>query len=211
MSQTAAGPRPPRQQRSRDSLERLMKAGLELLQEGGYEAFTIAEVSRRARVSVGSVYGRFENKRTLFLAIHRRYVDEMNADWSLVPEEEAALETSQLIRRVVCEVVAGFEQHGAALRVFMLRAGSDPDVYAQAQEGIALLAERFKSALLPRAGEYGHPEPEVAIDVAFHMVFGTAARRVTYGPALESGLEISWSRLADELATACIAYLAPSR
>lgn len=184
-----------------------MRAGLELLQEGGYEAFTIAEVSRRGRVSVGSVYGRFENKRTLFLAIHRRYLDAMAAGWSLSSDDAEALGTPELIRRVVGEVVGEFEQHGAALRVFMRQAGTDADVYAQAQVGISRLAERFKGALEARVGEYGHPQPEVAVDVAFHMVFGTAARRVTYGPALESGLELSWERLSDELGIACVAYL----
>lgn len=184
-----------------------MQAGLELLQEGGYDAFTIAEVSKRARVSVGSVYGRFENKRTLFLSIHRRYVEAMDADWTLGDEEAASLPTPELIRRVVAEIVGEFERHGAVLRVFMVRAVSDPEVYAQAQEGIARLVRRVRGVLLARAGDFARPDPEIAVDVAFHMVFGTAARRVTLGSALESGIELSWDRLADEMATACVAYL----
>ena len=207
MPEAAGGLRPPRQRRSRDSLDRVMRAGLELLREGGYEAFTIAELSRRAGVSVGTVYGRFASKRALFLAIHRGYVEQMNGEWSLTESEANSLPTPELIRRLVSEVVGGFERHGRTLRVFMLRAGTDEDVYKQAQEGIALLSARFNSPLLARADQLAHPDPKVGADVAFHMVFGTAARRAMYGSALESGIELSWTRLADEMGTACVAYL----
>ena len=51
----AAVPHPPRQRRSRESLERVLQAGVELLGETDYDGFTLGELSRRATVSVGSV------------------------------------------------------------------------------------------------------------------------------------------------------------
>ena len=58
----AAVPRPPRQRRSRESLERVLQAGVELLGETDYDGFTLSELSRRAQVSVGSIYARFGSK-----------------------------------------------------------------------------------------------------------------------------------------------------
>ena len=52
--------RPPVQRRSRESLERLLQTGLELLQERGFDGFTLQELSQRAGVSIGSIYGRVE-------------------------------------------------------------------------------------------------------------------------------------------------------
>jgi len=59
--------RPPRQERSRRTLERLEKAALELVARDGPEAVTIAAVVARAGSSVGSFYARFQGKDELFL------------------------------------------------------------------------------------------------------------------------------------------------
>ena len=48
--------RPPLQRRSQESLERVLQAGFELLKEEGFEGFTLQTVSRRAGVSMGSIY-----------------------------------------------------------------------------------------------------------------------------------------------------------
>ena len=54
--------RQPKQDRSRVALERLMAASREILHEGTFELLTIAEISKRSGVSVGSIYARFGGK-----------------------------------------------------------------------------------------------------------------------------------------------------
>ena len=44
--------RPPVQRRSREAWERVLNAGVELLEEGGYDAFTIAAVCDRLILTV---------------------------------------------------------------------------------------------------------------------------------------------------------------
>src|SRR3954447_4925785 len=82
------GVRPPQQRRSRESLERVLTAGERVLADNGYEGFTIGEVSRRAKVSVGSVYGRFDNKEALIHAIHARMMERLTP-----PQDDAAATT----------------------------------------------------------------------------------------------------------------------
>src|SRR5436305_2025149 len=77
MATPHTGVRAPQQQRSRESLERVLRAAEKLLAKRGYEGFTIAEVSRDADLSVGSVYGRFESKDALIYAIHARMLSRM--------------------------------------------------------------------------------------------------------------------------------------
>src|SRR4051812_9689247 len=72
---------PPRQKRTRDSLDRLMAAGLEVLAEDGWDAFTIAAVAKRAGVGTASIYRRFEDKDAFKLALHRSFSDQLSADW----------------------------------------------------------------------------------------------------------------------------------
>src|SRR3954453_10834195 len=64
--------RPPLQTRSRESLERVLEAGQQLLEDAGWEGFTVQEVSRRAGVSIGSIYARAPSKDALILAVYDR-------------------------------------------------------------------------------------------------------------------------------------------
>ena len=73
---TAASRRvqPPQQERSRASFERVIQAATALLEEDGYDGFTLAEVSKRANVSIGSIYARVKSKDDLFYVIQDRYM-----------------------------------------------------------------------------------------------------------------------------------------
>jgi AcrR family transcriptional regulator len=81
--------RPPMQNRSRETLERVLEAGERLLIEKGWDGFTVQEVSRRAKVSIGSIYARAPSKEALLLAIYDRATDRMaeENDASLAPDE----------------------------------------------------------------------------------------------------------------------------
>ena len=65
---------PPQQERSRASFERVLQAATSLLAEKGYDGFTLAEVSERAGVSIGSIYARVKSKDELFYVIQDRYM-----------------------------------------------------------------------------------------------------------------------------------------
>lgn len=59
----------PRQQRSRDSFARVRSATIALLAEKGPDGVTIADVSARAHVSVGTIYGRVGNRANLLRVV----------------------------------------------------------------------------------------------------------------------------------------------
>ena len=60
---------------------------------------------------------------------------------------------------------------------------------------------------MPYRSEFRHPDPEVALDVAFRVAYSTLARQVMYGPVFESDRRLSWKRLVDELGAVCAVYL----
>jgi AcrR family transcriptional regulator len=57
---------PTKQQRSEQTREKLLQAGLDLLQCGNYEDISIAQIAFRAGCSIGSFYLRFRNKEAFF-------------------------------------------------------------------------------------------------------------------------------------------------
>ena len=65
----------PKQKRSRESYERVLDAAHGLLEQNGFEGFTVQEVAARANVSVGAIYERFGNKETLLRTVHARLMD----------------------------------------------------------------------------------------------------------------------------------------
>src|SRR5581483_4676904 len=177
------GIRPPQQKRSRASLERVLAAGTQLLEEEGWEAFTLAEVSRRAGVSIGSIYARMPSKDALFRAI-----------------QEHSLQ-------MIAELAATFEADARIVSVIMHRGAVDDAVAGRSSERLRALGDRFRALLLTRREEFVHGEPELAADVAFRTAYGTLARQIMYGPTFESPNAIPWDRLVGEHGDACGTYL----
>jgi AcrR family transcriptional regulator len=209
VSSASALPRPPRQRRSRESSERVIKAGLELLDELEYDSFTIAEVSRRAGVSVGSIYARFGSKDDLFLVLHDRAMEEVEREHRAAFDAIAwaELDDRESIRRAVHALTDVFRRHASMLRVFMLRGALDPLVLARGSAAVREVQSAFAAGVLTHRAAVRHPDPELALDVFFRMAFAVLARRIVYGPAHESGRPLSWDELSDEVAELCAAYL----
>ena len=65
----------PRQQRSRDRLDRILSAADAVLAEDGYDAFTTSAVAARAEVPASSVYRWFADKDELATALLMRHLD----------------------------------------------------------------------------------------------------------------------------------------
>ena len=204
------GLRPPQQRRSRESLERVLKAGEKLLAQKGYDGFTVAEVSRKAKVSVGSVYGRFQSKDALIYEIHRRLLERIAA-WTDAESEAISqdpdLELQGAVARAVHLVADSTDSERALLRAFMLRGPVDPHIAGPGSKSSQAVGRAFKAAVLRHRDEIGHPKPELACDIAYRMAYDVLARNVMYGPTFESDTERTWAELVDELISASVAYL----
>lgn len=207
MPSSPSGVRLPQQRRSRESLERLMQAGEALLARDGYDGLTVAEVSRRAKVSVGSVYGRFESKDALVHAIHLRMLTRMNDQATLGDEPD--LEAT--VRAGVGALATVMHRERALLRAFMLRGPVDPKIAEPGSRASRAAADAFRHRVLRHRDEISHRDPEVAADVAFRTVYDVLARQVMYGPTFESARAISWDELVEELIEVCLAYLGAER
>jgi len=201
--------RPPQQERSRASFERVLDAGARLLEEEGYEAFTLGEVSRRAKASIGSIYGRVKRKDDLIHAIHLRLMDEMEAEaaTAIAASEAERLPTHELIAEAVREFADSTRRHARLLSVFMHRAAVDAAIAAAGSAASRRVGRRFEDLILARRDEIVQPDPERAVDVAFRMVYCTLTRQIMYGPTFESDRAIGWDDLVDQLTVACTFYL----
>ena len=167
--------RPPVQRRSRESLERLLQTGLELLQEKGFDGFTLQELSQRAGVSIGSIYGRVEGREALIMAIYERAMESIDAEERAKLQEVQSLEGlaprewscsgSSRPRRRRCsptETCSACSCGSGLMNSEILSRGAD---ISRANARI------FARALLAHRDEMLHPDPELAVDVAWRMIY----------------------------------------
>ena len=202
--------RKPMQRRSRETLERLLAAGIELLREAGYEGLSIAELSARSGVSVGSIYQRFDGKEALFAALQERILEGIDAEQAaLFDDVDPDLPDHELVREAVARLAAMCRRNEPLLRVMILRGAVDEPTRQRGSRSSIVLARSFEQFLLARVKRFGHEDPALAADVSFRMVYATLTRRIMSGPTFESQTDISWDVLSAELGRACAAYLLP--
>jgi AcrR family transcriptional regulator len=167
----------PKQGRSRRTLDRLVAAGLSLLEEGGPDAVTVKAVVARARSSVGSFYARFEGKDDLLAYLREQVRQSAEAEWSETVGREA-WEAS--LAGIAAQAVAllfdlrpGYEQRiRTADR--LVTDGEDDELRRKALDQ---LAARF----LERREEITHPNPELAVRIALSAVLGIGEHAPPWG------------------------------
>ena len=127
--------RPPLQRRSQESLDRVLRAGLQVLQEEGFEGFTLQEVSRRAGVSIGSIYARVSSREALIMAIYEyamAWTDEQDQiERDAVRDDLSPRERIELL---VTDTANTMLAHADILRVFMRQAPVNPEIWERGAE-----------------------------------------------------------------------------
>lgn len=176
--------RPPLQRRSREAWNRVLDAGVALLEEGGYEAFTIAAVCARAEVAPRALYARVDTKDALFLAVYEHGMERVRAD-ELVLEDDArwaGLPPEQVVAEAVHEIAATFRRHAALLRSVILISGAHEEVYRRGGAYVRGLGDRFVALVLRHTDAVDHADVPAAARAAFTMLFSTLVIRTAYGP-----------------------------
>lgn len=176
--------RPPQQRRSREAWTRVLDEGVALLEEGGYEAFTIAAVCDRAQVAPRALYARAETKDALFLAVYEHGIARVRATQSVFtrPDRWAGLSTDALVADVVREMAGIFGLHGAFLRSVVLISGGHPEVYRRGAIYAQELNDQVTAVLLSARDDIDHADPERAVRSVLNAVFSTLVLRTAYGP-----------------------------
>ncbi len=201
--------KPPRQRRSRESLERILDAAEELIRERGFDAMTIAEVVERSKSSVGSIYARFPNKLGLLRAVHSRYLarvqDEVFAALDRADAESEGLE--DLVERVVRVVASHLLSEQQLFRAFIVEAVFDSKVRAQGERTNAARRSKVMEVLLRHRDEIRHPEPELATRWFYSFCMALLRERITFGEAAELAGGFADEALIRELTRTGLAYL----
>ncbi len=179
---------PPKQSRSRRTLERIVAASLEILGEGGPPALTVQAVVERARSSVGSFYARFEGKDDLIDYLGERVWDDARASWSerVAGRVWSDLELSGLVEGSVRLLTEARRSREAYLSALDVAAGRGRDSYGAFRAGVLSDLEQI---LLSKRAEIAHGDPELAVRLGLRAVIGV----------IDGGLDLRDGSVSDEV------------
>jgi len=211
---TAAEPgekvlRVPQQSRSRASYERMLDAAEKLLRERGSDEVTLTEVGKRGKVSIGSIYCRFDSKDDLIRAVQQRVSaaisEEQSGTLTRLSRHAASLEG--LMRMLVDELAESLKRHASILRPMMLRANQDPVIGSMGRSAHDAVARVAVDAMLRFSDDFSHSEKERSANAAYSIIYAALARFLGLGSSMESSEQGDWEDLKFDLASMATAYL----
>ena len=198
--------KPPRQARSQKTLERILDAAEALILETGSAAFTVAEVARRGRSSIGSLYARFSGKDALLRSVFERFVEQAEATVTSALDATRWRDApmTAIVEATVHFAVQVFTERRPLIAALMLRAVDDTDMLGLAERLSATTAARLIALGGERRAEIGHPDLPLAMRFVTWSVLSSLEASCLHNPA-EPLLEPV--ALAAELARMCTSYL----
>jgi AcrR family transcriptional regulator len=199
--------KPPMQQRSQETLERLLTAAEEIILESGVEAASVAAVTKRARSSVGSFYTRFPDRESLLRAVCLRFGQEARATMDAVisPERWQGHSLAHVLESCIGFLFRVVQERRALL--VSLLAGTSRDLeLSQLMSGLVQhLATRLHALLLARDEVRQHAQPELTAQMIAGMLLASAQGRALMH--LQDPPRVSDAELTRELGQMCLAYL----
>jgi AcrR family transcriptional regulator len=202
-STIAAPLRQPQQDRSRKTREKIVRAAEDLFESSGYEATTTNAIARRARVSVGSFYLYFPDKRAVLTEIFHKAVDQIfgRAMEGLKPEHWEKADLREGIRALIAGILDSRDVRPGIQRILHERYFKDEQIKsaidAMLREGVQAIL-RLMETLSERVRVR---DREAAAFVIYATVDALAARVMLAESPIDAG------RLTDELTDLIARYL----
>lgn len=202
-------PNDPKQRRSRASVKRMLKATAELMKEANGRSPTLVEVSRRGKVSISSIYSRFDSKEALIGGALSRVVEDIDVEQRemLTKAVRGARHLRLFIPRLIDGMLEFIRDNGSILRVLTERAAINAESRHLAAMSYGRSLGQVSEVLLRYRDEITCPDPERAVQAIFRVVYATAAGFLGFGQGFDKGGNETWLQLKRDLEVVCILLL----
>jgi AcrR family transcriptional regulator len=174
---------PPKQTRSRRTMDRIASAALELVEEVGVEGTTVAAIVHRAQASVGSFYARFPGKDELIRHLQERVWAEATERWdeALAAQAWGGLPLARVVEGIVGLLLRSIEADYGRRKVLGRELRSDLQGAARAHAFHEHLLDTVMPLFLGRRSEISHPDPETAVRFGYRVVVGAIREFIELG------------------------------
>lgn len=153
------------------------------MQERGSGDFTLNDVSKVGKVSIGSIYNRIESKDELLiilqLVISREVDESLEAVVETLPDPEEGLEAFVYV--LLGSVAETFRQSAASLRPLMRAASSDLRMAEKGRDNFRQTQRLVVEQLMRCADEITARDKAAACTSAFRIYYAAIARHLGFG------------------------------
>jgi len=203
--------RPPLQERSRDSMNRILVAAETLLETRLLEDITLNDILKKARVSVGTFYARFSSREAMIPFLYDRYDRNVGegAARVLAPERWSDLDLEARIELLLRYTVRLYRRNRGLVRALTLYARTRPEEVTGTQRKNRLdLYEAAAAILLERRSEMTHADPDRAVRFALFMAGSVFREKILNDQAPHPrAVPLTDRQLAIETTRAALAYV----
>lgn len=141
--------RTPKQERSRETTRKIIKAGEKLFSEVGFYKTNTKEIAREAGVSVGAFYAYFNDKKSLFIEVfkeyNRRVMERVFEPSSFL--DKAGDNPRDLVHAMIQKALKAHDLSPQFHRELMAMRYTDPDVHALLETADEVVLARFREIL----------------------------------------------------------------
>jgi AcrR family transcriptional regulator len=178
----------PQQQRSRESLRKLLKATAEVLGQHGVDGATVPRIAAHAGLTPGAVYRRFKDKEALIeaaiLGILQRQDERL--ELQLMPAETKQIPLAVFAEQLIGGMVVSYRANAALLRA--MRTFSHSRVHTpfwrHAARYEARAMDRVVELFLAHREHIPHPDPRAAVSMGMMIVLSTLSELIVTSPDL---------------------------
>jgi AcrR family transcriptional regulator len=192
--------RRPQQRRALQTVEAVLDAVIRLLKREGSAAITTNHIAEVAGVSIGSVYQYFPDKRSIFIALHQRHIEQIDRLVESQLFKHAASPLDVLMRAMIEALV---DAHIPDPELFALMAAEVPHRADGSKDFATRLHGAFRLAIQSRAHELKKGRDlDKIVFVVTNMVDA-----LSHGAALRRPAGLSLADAKAEITQAVLAYL----
>ena len=195
----------PKQKRSKEKLERIIRAAFVVTSKVGFESVTLADIAREAGVGVSTVYTRFKSKDALLEELHiiitENTLNTIDSYFAIYKDYQVPL--TEIVREIIEDSLKMTRDLSGFYQATYQQSITN-NAFAEREKTIRLkLLKTIKKIFLLRKNEIGHPRPSSAIDFFVAMYMGVITDRVM----TQNFSGLTDKKLAQELTNASKSYL----
>lgn len=144
---------PTKQLRAEQTREKLLQTGKTLLNTGGFDDISIAQIAAASGCSVGAFYMRFRNKQAYFEFLLDRVVDEVREEAlrTLTPERIKHLNLEDTIQLCVDHQIKVIRNHEGLIRAALAYSISGSDDWQPIHDAGVLLNSHYIGLILQKS------------------------------------------------------------
>ncbi len=199
--------RPPQQERSRQTLDRLLDAAEAIIAERGVDNANVADVAARAGSSIGAFYARFRDKEGLLRTLFERFGEQADATAlaALEPERWEGVPIRAALETMVRFLIAVLHDKRRLVAAMLARMETDPSLGELGDRLLARISALLLALIRRRGVHSTHPDVPEGVHTAVWLVLSALELRAVHGllhePRFDDG------EAATRLTDLCIRYL----